>query len=791
MKRSLPLWVALAGLPCASSYGETITSTTFDGTTPLGSVNVTNTSIGRNDDLVGVSVSGTTNFTAPLSGSITVATPDVEPTDSDYASKSMTGVLIDSTSSATFSINGLTTNINIKGADYGYNARNNSWGVVGKHEGSVSVSNSQISITTESDTTSLLARGIVLDAHLASFDASSSITIGGSGIANTSLGIQVSSLGSYEGSISLKGEYAEGIQVFNGQADANLAGSISINVKNDANAISYAGNAESISTKITIDRAPDATGRSTIRGIYLQDYADYSKMSHVEEISSDITITSTGAVRGIEIEGYSSFGTITGDITINAGDSEAFGIISNGAGGEISSQVRVNNTSTHSSQVSNTAGVMIYLSSELTYGGYTEELLAPAISGTVEATGVSTAVGAHFVYKTAEQLGFSGADDPDLGYINKSGLITGSISAHTSESTHLYDATGTVITDRSSKHYKSTVGIRVADSGTWLGSLVPPSEGVDAVLNFGHGATVSALVGTGAEQTLGDAIQFSSPNLTLHAGKGDVVTLTGDITSISTSASYQGRVSGLEPPSDHPLVNVSDLDTLPTPSTRTSDSVTTQQASSTRAAAASVDNIGAQEDALIFSQGKYRVKSDYWFVSEVAVGSYAIESTSQITLTGSTKFADTNMLSFHVNSTSDYSNITVTAEQMLTINELGTVNVTLGAELMATETFRLTLIDGDMFDTAGNTLTVNLFDLITEGTGGLIDDVASIYVEYDGVRYDYEDGPVTFTYTGEATDLVIGRELIPEPSTATLSLLALAGLLSRRRRTQRQMERAE
>ncbi len=790
MKRSLPLWVALAGLPCASSYGETITSTTFDGTTPLGHVNVTNTSTDRSDDLVGVSVSGTTNFTAPLSGSITVATPDVESTDSSYASNSMTGVLIDSTSSDTFSINGLTTNIDIKGADYGYYVKNDSWGVVGKHKGSVSVSNSSINITTESDTTYSLASGIVLDAHLESFDASSSITIGGSGRAYTGKGIQVNTLGSYEGSITIKSKFAEGIQVFDGQAGATLGGSVTINALYDANAISYAGQAESISTAISMTRELGTTGGSTMRGIYLENHEDYSQMSEVKEISSNITITSTGAVRGIEIDDYSKFGTISGDITINAGGSEAFGIISNGTGGEISSHVRVSNTGTSKYQVSNTAGVLANLGYAFTHGGEVYDSASPAISGKIEATGISTAVGVHFTYKTDEQLGFDDPDAPVPDYLNKSGLITGSISAHTSESTYLFDAAGNVITDRSSKHYKSTVGIRVADSGTWLGSLVPPTEGNDAVLNFGHGVTVSALVGEGAEQTLGDAIQFDSPNLTLHAGKDDVVTLTGDITSLATKATYEGGVSGLESPNDHPLVDISALPKPKPPVEWSSDSVATQQASSTRAAAASVDSIGAQEDALIFSQGKYHVKSDYWFVSEVAVGSYAIESTSQITLTGSTKFADTNMLSFHVNSTSDYSSITVSATEMLTINELGTVNVTLGAELMAAETFRLTLIDGDMFDTAGNTLTVNLFDLITEGTGGLIDDLASIYVEYDGVRYDYEDGPVTFTYTGEATDLVIGREIIPEPSTATLSLLALAGLLSRRRRGQRQMERA-
>lgn len=71
--------------------------------------------------------------------------------------------------------------------------------------------------------------------------------------------------------------------------------------------------------------------------------------------------------------------------------------------------------------------------------------------------------------------------------------------------------------------------------------------------------------------------------------------------------------------------------------------------------------------------------------------------------------------------------------------------------------------------------TINLYTTTAAGVNGFS-------IDYSGLNVINADGRVTYDIEQVDNGVAISYSVVPEPSTATLSLLALAGLASRRRR---------
>ncbi len=611
-------------------------------------------------------------------------------------------------------------------------------------------------------------------------DADSSITIRDTdpGVARYA-GIYANDIEEFHGTVDIESvsetigasSQGAGIRITGGSGDAILAGTVKVNTVDTATGISLKGGADTISTRIETKAAGTALG-IMVNANEGRVNSISSQITATGELSELISSHNAGSATGIHIES-GTVGSITSQVTASGDGSYVFGVIvyntkftDNEASPYVESINGAINVDYSGLGYNNSiGGIASHLGSQLTYAdGTVHQTGFGELRGTVSATGARNAVGLDL------RAGYSIPDamagtTPTL---NVSGTIYGAISATTTETYIIRpgetDTLGNYIPElngsRDSIHAKSTVAIRV-DEGIEtfeqvnnVSELYPdgtPSKTdpniakvEKATLVFGNGASATAKVGTG----YGDAIAFNTNNLALRTvNANDKVTLFGDITSVAHGGYIKTGADSVD--------------------------ITTENSPTG-------ELIG--DRGLHFERGNYDVSSDYWFVNSVSLGTVMGSEVSKVHLKDSTRMFDTHTMSFHVNSTSSHSQLSIAAGEQMTITELGNINVTLGEELMGTEVFRLTIIDGDMIDATGGTLTVNLKDLVAGGTTGLEDDLSSIYVEYDGVRKYYEDGGVSFSYNGTATDFVIGRGVIPEPSTATLSIMALAGLLARRRR---------
>ncbi len=659
------------------------------------------------------------------------------------------------------------------------------YGVTGDRSDTISLTNTDITINAHSNKNGAWIYGLgyerlTLGMKIGIVDADSSITIRDTdpGVARYA-GIFANDIEEFHGTVDIESvsetigasSQGAGIRITGGAGDAILAGTVKVNTVDTATGISLKGGADTISTRIETQAA------GTALGIMVN-----ANAGRVNSISSQITATgklsdlisshNAGSATGIHIES-GTVGSISSQVTASGDGSYVFGVIvyntkftDNEASPYVESINGAINVNYGGLGYNNsTAGIASHLGSSLTYAdGTVHQTGFGELRGTVTATGERNAVG----LELRAGYGIPDAMAGTTPSLNVSGTIYGSISATTTETYILRpgqtDTSGNYIPElngsRDSIHAKSTVAIRV-DEGietfeqvSNVSELFPdgypskndPNEAQveRATLVFGNGASAVARVGTG----YGDAIGFSTQNLALRTeNANDRVTLIGDITSVAHGGFIKTGADSVD--------------------------ITTENSPTG-------ELIG--DRGLHFERGNYDVSSDYWFVNSVSLGTVMGSEVSKVQLKDSTRMFDTHTMNFHANSTSSYSQLGIAAGEQMTITELGSINVTLGEELMGTEVFRLTLIDGDMIDTMGGKLTVHLHDVLPSGTDGLADDLSSIYVEYDGVRQYYADGPLTFTYTGNATDFVIGRGVIPEPSTATLSVMALAGLLARRRR---------
>ncbi len=175
-------------------------------------------------------------------------------------------------------------------------------------------------------------------------------------------------------------------------------------------------------------------------------------------------------------------------------------------------------------------------------------------------------------------------------------------------------------------------------------------------------------------------------------------------------------------------------------------------------------NLDAGAHALEFQSGQFDVASESWTASVVTVGSDA--ATAQVTLESDLGIEATT-LEFYINGLDDVSSITISTGYTLDLSDIDTINVYITDGVMESGEFDLTLMDGAIACMSDDVQVHYILSDLYTGESlsyGSADDGTSFIVSYGG--------------SSGGGDL----PAVPEPTTATLSLLALAGLVARRRR---------
>ncbi len=241
-----------------------------------------------------------------------------------------------------------------------------------------------------------------------------------------------------------------------------------------------------------------------------------------------------------------------------------------------------------------------------------------------------------------------------------------------------------------------------------------------AELEFAAGAQVSATSDSAVKY--GDAIVYDTESLSLRSTDGSTVSLTGNIR-------YQG-------------------------SSPTTGSI------------------------LHFESGNYSLTGLEIATREVHMGT-ELNTTASLTLTEDTAFSGTELVSFYAEREGVNSKITVNDGKALSLTDLTQIDVELTSNFIYDYNYIVTLIDGDIIMNEGD-----LFNVTIDG-GYLLECVGEIYVIYNGKEYQYADGGIQIEAVANSTDLhIIRYQLVPEPTSASFSILALTALLARRRRKQ-------
>ncbi len=308
-----------------------------------------------------------------------------------------------------------------------------------------------------------------------------------------------------------------------------------------------------------------------------------------------------------------------------------------------------------------------------------------------------------------------------------------------------------------------------------LSTLIVQSTG-NSELGDIAGTITSKATGTGTAYGLliGDSVTLNSVTTNYTTTLG---TISGSITASSQSTNATAAI-GIQDISSNTLVfaggaqltaSVSGGHGIAILNTTEGIRVTAQDSSESNSVSIS-GNLDAGSEALAFLSGHFDVASSQWEATAgVTLGSDS--STDVTTLYNTAVVTSTDLLTvssstmtFYVNSSSDVSQLIVGGNQTLALNDLTTVDIYLQGELSDYESnVPIYLVDAREADSFTSTSEANItYTLYLNGT-------------------QVEQSPTLFVRRDST-----GIYLLPEPSVATMSLLAVAGLLLRRRRPHRQ-----
>ncbi len=373
----------------------------------------------------------------------------------------------------------------------------------------------------------------------------------------------------------------------------------------------------------------------------------------------------------------------------------------------------------------------------------------------------------------------------------ESGLIYGTVTVNTEPDSaggaggaYLYDSAGNTTLGRYAKqdgewvlqnapdgrYSKSNIGIKV-DANTGAGKT--------AVLNFGLDANIVTNVfiegdTANARPAYGDVINYDTDKLILNTYENSY-DINGN--EISTTA-------GVKDAGGNPVAG-------------------TESTASKFRGDISYSGGDFSQTEVQFRTGNFEYESDRWYANTVSFGDANDKTVTNVRLKDSTKLWGSNELNFHINDIDEHAILVVDDGQKVDLADTNIINITLSTDYLDSHPEgEVTLIDGDILDAGiasrsnGEIYTFNIS--FVDELGQLEDALGEgYYITYGGTSYLYEGAGFQIALHGSSHDLILGgrgtgtppdddfipdTDAIPEPSTATLSLLALTGLLARRRR---------
>ncbi len=501
--------------------------------------------------------------------------------------------------------------------------------------------------------------------------------------------------------------------------DVNIDGGLSTDV--DAVTISGATLNETV-YDITVNRAGEDADY-IVNGIYLENAAHINTVSD----STDIKVTNAGNASGIYMSFNTSIDSLGGTIDVESTAGIAYGVFA------LLSDVT---SITADIDVSNSGD-------EDSYGILTTASSIDEIDADIDVT-ITGDGDAYGIYNNSSTL-------PDIS------SIISVITSGDGNATGIYN-TGSTLADISGEIYVissgegKVIGIKsTSDLGQVTADITVQSAGFNAVGIETEGSigvidaniTVTSTTVTESAMLAGIYVMDSSDDYTLTIAEGTTITVSGGVTN---DAIY--KLSG-------------DLTVTTTESITgsTSDVVTINGGIHV-----------ATDSSFTFESGNYLLTSGEW-----TGGSVNICSGASVTIDGSVYMSFNTELNFYIDSVIDAPLLTLTDGSLIssyTSNSdtayVVTLSITLSAEM--TELYNL---DPSAF---------NLNVIATENEADMcyFTDTVTTGVVNSLTLYGTDENGDTVTLTSLSTSDFV--EAVPEPSTATLSLLALTALMARRRR---------
>lgn len=303
----------------------------------------------------------------------------------------------------------------------------------------------------------------------------------------------------------------------------------------------------------------------------------------------------------------------------------------------------------------------------------------------------------------------------------------------------------------------NSVGIEL-DNGASIGNLASSStisaiterDGFTYGLYLQNGSSIGDLAGTisasSAKETA-TAIYLDNSTVGTISGTVSAYDKNGVATGISYNTTQQLIFSGA-------TLSATTKDDLGTAIENTTYGINMKNEGATTSI---VGDLNAGEQSIIFAAGQFEIQSNSWTASSISIGSDG--GSSQLTLASNTSIT-AESLDFYIEDWDDFSSINLADGFSIDLSIVSTINVYVSDSLMDLSEFDITIIDGEIACMSG-TLEVN-------------------FILSDG----YSDANLSYGAASDGTSFIVSLSgnAVPEPTTASLSILALAGLMIRRRR---------